>query len=447
MINKLYIKYSLKLISILILTVFLGNQTYAQCKIEEGPPDIMKEYFENVRKVIINITTEATSKYIPPTDTWFSRDVKRTTNDLIWLWNDVSNWGFYGSTFEFYIVYPISSEMPNEVMRDNELIEREIENLSDYTKEIISKWYWNIEIENACEWITYCKLEWLTKEILWELIKSTSDLWELYRLSIIDEKFTFSWDIILVDKNFREEFSNYYNQNTTTECSQLEWWFFYRIKKSFNSIITSFESWKYGMEEWEEAIALLNENKDFQWNKTDEMRLLKRELSRQWVSLENSAAIMKNLEEYHDSWWYSWENNFITNSYKSVERAWKEIFNVGKKHFIEFSNVYNNWAAIWKEVTDGITQWLVKEVSVRENQNIYNRIQTTSDIWKEIIELFNAEKSFALIEDTINTSVRWRILNIHFQISQAISTLTATCPVAQKVCNKQVSWKWKCSCK
>lgn len=428
----------IKKILIIILSIaLLFNQTFAECKIEDWPPDIFKDYFSSVRKVISNVANEASSKYIPKSPEWFKRDYIETTNSLAWMWNDISNWGFYNSSFEFYVVYPLSSEIPPQIMRDNNLIEKEIKNISEFTKKLVESWYWNIELTNVCSWVTNCNLKWTTIDILWKLLESTSDLWELYRLSILDQKYTFSWDIILVPKNFKEEFSNYYNVYTTTECSNIEGGYKERISKAFNNIVKNFKSWSDGIWKWEEAIALLNENSDFMWNKDDEMRLLRKELWRQWVSLDNTAAILGNLEEYHSNWWFSWDNNFIANSYDSVKRASKEVYDTFDRLSTEFTSVFNQWS-LW---------WVKKETSIKNLANIDIKLKTSEEIWLEILEKFNAEKDFALNQDITNSSVKWRILNLHFQITQSISTLVKVIPVSEKVCNKQVTWKWKCSYK
>ncbi len=423
-----------------ILVIIFGfslivSQTYAECKIKDWPPWIIKDYFSNVRKVVSNIAKEASNKYTPKSDKWFTRDYINAANSLAWMWNNISNWWFYSSTSRFFVIYPLSNEIPVEVMRDNNLIEKEIENLNKFTKKLVEKWYWNIILTNSCDWVNNCELNWTTVQILWKLIKSTSDLWELFRLSILDEKYTFWWDIILVPENFREVFSNYYNVYTNKDCSDSEWWFMYRIKKSFNKIINNFKSWSEWISKWEQAIALLNRNTDFLWNKDDEIRLLKKELSRQWVSLNNSEAIIQNLKNYHENKWYTWDNNFISNSYDSVKKSSKKLYNTFKKLKTEFSSTFKQWSDLWNK----------KQTSISELARIDMNLKVSEQIWLEILEKFNAEKDFALSEDISNTNIKWRILNLHIQITQWISTLVKIIPIAEKVCNKQATWLWKCS--
>ncbi|PIE85512.1 hypothetical protein CSA08_01495 [Candidatus Gracilibacteria bacterium] len=423
-----------------ILVIIFGfslivSQTYAECKIKDGPPGIIKDYFSNVRKVVSNIAKEASNKYTPKSDKGFTRDYINAANSLAGMWNNISNWGFYSSTSRFFVIYPLSNEIPVEVMRDNNLIEKEIENLNKFTKKLVEKGYGNIILTNSCDGVNNCELNGTTVQILGKLIKSTSDLGELFRLSILDEKYTFGGDIILVPENFREVFSNYYNVYTNKDCSDSEGGFMYRIKKSFNKIINNFKSGSEGISKWEQAIALLNRNTDFLGNKDDEIRLLKKELSRQGVSLNNSEAIIQNLKNYHENKGYTWDNNFISNSYDSVKKSSKKLYNTFKKLKTEFSSTFKQWSDLGNK----------KQTSISELARIDMNLKVSEQIGLEILEKFNAEKDFALSEDISNTNIKGRILNLHIQITQGISTLVKIIPIAEKVCNKQATGLGKCS--
>lgn len=416
--KKIMIKKILIICSILIITSHVNAA--GSCLIKDWPSDLLSKYLENNKIVILNITNEISSSNI-------KSDTKIKDN-IIWIFNEIINIEWYVSYFNYYLIFPISNDITKEVKRDYKLLEKEWEWLNKYLKIISKKWY-NIQIKNACKWINEenCNLEWNALKIIWELIQNQSYIIDIYRKAVMWNKNINNNNLILVDnvnnKFINDIITNYWNWDN---CVDSEEGFFAKISTAIKEIWNYNNKYKDWIKEWTDAIDLLN------WStSTDELEkeLLTAELARQWIWWKRADAILWNLEKYNKNWWYSKENNFISNTYRYL---WEVIKEEVAKFNINVIDKFNN---MWgDEKTKTITSILSDWEKVKVNMNIANSVS----------QIYNSELPYMELWDKNSILIRTDIINMHNNLNNWINTLKKTCEISVKICNDQDSWNWLC---
>lgn len=391
------------------LTVFWGA-----CSIKDSAPEELVEYIVNVRKIVSNITTNATK-----TDS----SLKKTHNQFLRGANSLSSWGDYETEFEFFVVKPITSEIPAPMKRDDRYLWNEIDGLNSYIWNIVRRWYYDsfIEKKNVCSWISKeCNLEWTAWDIVMKLIENTSNIRHLLQLSVTWHPWDFNWNIILVDSNFKNVITNLYSEDQVMSCSSAEGWFFEQITEAVSNISINDKYAKDGIKKWKDAWALLV------WTKVDEKRerdLLLRELWRQWVSWDQTEAILKNLDNYNGAKWYTLENNFITNSFKWIYNS----INTQIDAFAE--SIKKNF---WTDTTK-------KTTSIQELTQTTQEVNNSKTIEIKIEELYKSQIPLAQMQDLDTSKITTQIIKMHADLWLSINTLEKAVPVSQKVCRDQWS--------
>lgn len=424
MIKKLNMTKKILILFLIIISQTSITNATGDCLILNTTSPVITKYLENNRKVIRNITNEITSSNEKP-------DLNLKNKSLAMI-NNLISLEWYISYFEYYVSFPISNDISNEVKRDYRLLESEWEWLNSYLKTISNKWY-NNPIKNACNWVTNCELSWSSFEIVWKLIQNQSKIINLYRQAVMwDLKDTtkIEW-LILVDnkdnKFITELINNYWYWNN---CTASEWSFFAKIWKKIKSIWDYENNYKNWVNEWKEAIALLY----WKWNNSKkneyEEDLLKKELSRQWIYWDKAEIILKNLQDFNSNWWYNSNNNFISNTYdnfKSQIIKEKEKFN---------TNVIDEFKNLAKQTdTKPITSILNEQEKVKVNKFIAESVS----------KVYNSELPFIEISNQNSLLIRTDIINMHNNLNNSINKLNELYKISEKVCNDQDTWNWICT--
>ncbi len=399
------------------------NQTHAAglCLIQNQPAPVLTEYIKNVRNVVKNVNAEL-----------LSSNEKKNVPNAVWLnftklSNETLDWDSYFVWFNYYVLFPISNEIPTPIKRDHRLIQNEIKWLKAYLDKIEKKWYSNIQINNTCDWVNNCELIWKSSDIVWSLLKNTIQLWQLYRAIVTQEseKAVKNQELILIDeRKFYLEFNRHYGY-WLEACTTSEWTFFSKIQKSIEEITLLGQDWKKWIEEWKEAWTLLTWSPKDPDYRTQEKELLGKELSRQWVSMENQAIIQWNLEKFNSEWFYSTDNNFITNSFSNI-----------------IGSVADQLESFWESLTQAFEDKEV--VNVTDLTKKTNKLKVTETIKENIATLYQSEIPFTAVEDVNTEKLKARILNLHYNLSSSINTLSDTIKIAEKVCDSQWRGDWNC---
>ena len=434
---------------IVLLLTFLLSLSYLSvnadecsqsCKLTEWTPAVLENYISDLRIVIWNLTLETQQV---EANTWISKDLKELKSQMIGLYNLAIDWSWYFSYFEFFVVYPISNEYVPEIWRDYQMLDIESKWIERYKKALVTRWLSSVEItkEKLCKWVENknCNLEWWNiLEVLAEIEKNHEKVKDYFRLSILWKKWQFTWwDIMFVEKNFKEELSKHYNENTTKECSLCEWWFFDRIEKSIDKVMDLQNLWKEWIKQWQDAISMFNDSWNWKLDERKERAILQEELWRQWLSSWQADAILNNLDRYNSWWWFSLKNNFITNS-----------FNYLKDSVVSQSNTF--YESVLKNFnSDKIleTFWFRDRIPIKNITATDASLKTTQEIQQRIDLMYKKELPFAQMQDVSNEALQSKIIYMHYNLSQAIKVLDQTVETSEKVCNKQATWRWNCSYK
>ena len=425
MTNISYIKsFSVFLFLIILLFPVSLSASDSSCKIKDSTAEVLQDYFVDADTVMKNVKASVNKEDD-------SSVKKKVTWEALRIFNSLPSWKNYFSTFDYYVKLLFTSEIPSEVKRDYNKIEEEIEDISDFLESVLSDWKSRVKVEKPCDWVSSkCELSWNAGDVLWKLLANTEAILRLYRLSIMDRRPEFEWNLILVNDNFIEEFWNYYNWFTLTDCSDSEGWFLEKVKESINKIWDKSKWWFDWIKEWKEAWAMLVWTYDKEAYKERERELLKEELSRQWVSSYGSDAIEWNLEKYNWKSWVTWPE-YLTRSFETIKQRVKEQVD-------EFDN------AVLQSTSSDSSSDSSDMISIKDFDNTIDKNSVSNDIWKNVAEVFEKSIPSASLQDTWSEKIMQKIIDMHISLSQAIDTLEKIAVLSRKVCNEQDSWNWNC---
>lgn len=424
--KKLFLKFLL-----ISLTIFSTNIAFwdcnSWCQIKDWPAEVLNNYLKNLRKLSNNFNTQISKL---ETTSWLTRDISKTRKNIQLSFNKIIEWDGYYSLFDFFVLYWTKNEYVVEIWRDYNLLEKENIALKKYLDRVIKRWYdeQKIDLVKLCSGVENCSFNSdIAFEVMAEIIKNHENVMDYYRLSIVWKRSDFSKDIIFAWANFKDEFATYYNEYTTSHCSQCEWATFDRIEKQIDIISNWQQSTKDWMKSWQDAIAMLDWTLDDRQYERQERKLLEAELRVNWTSLNASNNVLNNLAKYNENWWFSLDNNFITNTFDSIKNSVKSQIDSFTDTILEkFKNSSR------------------KEIPTQEFSKSDYNLKTTSQIEEGIAQMYNNELPYANLQDNTTESLQSRIIELHYNLSQSIKNLDWTVKTSQKVCNDQWRWLWKC---
>ncbi len=430
----------MKKIAILFILFYIScaNTVFAwecnkTCKIKDGTPDVITNFITNQR-ILVNNITEVLYKSEPKKS--ISSDISNISTKLqksfsIFL---PESYKWYYSYFNFYVTYPLQNEYVYEIWRDYDLLEQESKWIQTYYEYVVSNWYTDINLDkDICKWVTNCDYSWNIIDVLNSLKYNLDILKDYYRESITSkndyfafEKYDLDKDLRLVDKDFKSNFDEYYNWNTTSDCSSCDWSFTDRFKKLSYAIIDYQNSYKDWIQEWKNAIDLLNWDVD---NYDEiERELLSQELWNQWIWWSQADTILRNLDKYNKNWFvWSLKNNYITNSFEYV-----------------MSNVYWQWNEFYENVLTNFPDDNTQSVSVYDFWKSKSDLATRNWLDQKIAYLYYSELPSAQIQDNTAWNFISKLIEMHTNLSLSNKTLEKLIKISQKICNSQAFWIWKC---
>lgn len=411
------------LITFLVSILLYPTLSFWECRIQNSAPEELKNHVKDIRKIVSNVTSNV--------NTWEkSNNLKKTWKELLRWLNSMTSWQWFETEFEFSLVKPITSEIPYPIKRDDFFLKREIDNLNNYLENIAKRWYYDVYIEKSevCYWIRNCELEWKAWDIIISLVDNTRKIRQLLQLSAVWHPWDFNDELIIVDTGFINMIKTNYSEFQVKECSESsEDWFFKQIKDAIWEISLNNELAENGTKKWTDAWDLLI------WNKieeSEEKRILEEELSRQWVWWDQNDAIMQNLDDYNNAWWFSKENNFTTNSFNKIQNS----INTQWDQFSEsVSSIF------WKEKDSNI-----QKTSISNFVRTSEEIDRANNIKIIIEELYKSQIPLAQMQDLDTTKITTQVIKMHNNLWISINVLEKTIPISQKVCRDQAFWKWQC---
>lgn len=446
-----------KIILLIVLFFCFQNISFAEtqkpneCYIENWPAKVLQQYLDNVDKVLVNVTSQAKSKASEKDFLGKIADIAqfdKFKTQSIRFYNWITSWDWYLWSFDFYAVYPVYTHVPYPVKRDYKLIENNINYLWDYYENLITNWVGDLVIENPCEWVENCNLSWKSIDIISKLIENSGNILSMYSSNITNHNISSKEKFILVPSNFKDEFWKYYNAFTSEDCSNSEWnrWFFDTIEKSWEKISVNNILSKNAIKDWTNSIDLALWKKSLQDQYEIEHKLLSEELSRQWVDWNNAEIILWNLSDSYNKP-LSFGNNPIVNS---VKNTFNGNFGASRQSWTSF---WERWSwfseaiyQTYKKYQESFWVWnSTQNIQINDINKINQEIIKSKDIEKRITDIYNIELPFAEHQDINNENLQSRIIELHIQLSQAINTLDKTTPTAEKLCNTQSVWQWKCN--
>lgn len=419
---------------------FINIVNVSACSIDWNSSPEFNNYLQNLRKILTNIWNEAKKAQAKNPNNW-----KSVYSYWIKLFNDSFSFSNYQDEINFSVFYRKLQEVPKQVERDYKKLSSE----NNYIKEIwvfisennLSNIY--VSKKDICSWIINCSFDsyrlW-DSERIWDFLSAVAKNHE--NIKSIFVKIT-AWkedfdkregkEYYIINPNFFLDIKQHYWPENMSKCSK-ESWFFKKISEETTKIFNNQKSAKEWVKEWKKAWALLTKVDSLPKEEYEalEKDLLKKELQRQWVSMENQKNVLNNLEKYNQNWWYSKNNNFITNTFTSAKDKFKNTYQELKQEVV--ADFFDNYARKTKN-KDIPT---VEVLKAQENSN-------NTKSWVYRLQSFYQEYlPYTSISETNNENLENRIINTHIELSNSINTLIDTCKMAVKICNQQDAGNGKC---
>ncbi|MDP5039238.1 MAG: hypothetical protein NWP80_02225 [Candidatus Gracilibacteria bacterium] len=411
-----------KIIFFLTLSIIqlFGFRVYAQegyCKISDSTPNFMVEYLSMLDIGLTNINTELIGK---KQEIDISRDFLKLKNSINKSFFILTNWDYYFSYFNFFVVYPLSGDYSSEIWRDYKYLDNRVKSYYKYYDYILDNGYYDIDIKNFCSGIENCEnIEGKSSDLVMKMIGSLEYLKDYYRKSITGSlNNTFDKNMILFANDyFENNFKDNYNSNTNFECSA-KGGLLQKASKKIEEILNIQKKSKKGIQDMKDAIKLARgDSPDFAEIERD---LLQKELSRQGIGGTKADAILKNLDKYNETGLNGFmDNNFIKNSFNYLNNSIaNQIDGFSKSISDSFGEDRNTITAKFLMGNNDINQ---KNIEIVGNLRfIYN---------KELPFLGNSELN---LENNIS-----RLINMHNNINESVKILEGVLEISKKVCNSQ----------
>lgn len=425
--------YMRKLASYILIIVLVGliPQVSFACSIKNWPDPTLLKYFDDVRNIVRNITDQVSRQETTGSLQEIQSNAARGLNEII-TWDD------YYSSFNYYVTFELSTEVPYEIKRDAKIIQREIDGLTRFYKRLINTGRDTIQVSSVCGSTPNCTLSWTAGEVVVQLLKNSHLVDEYWRLSVLWENAKFDKKIELVDANFTTLLNSTYNPTTVESCSSsIEGGFFNRVTTRIKSITASDASWKNGVQNWIDAANMAKElasGAEGTKYREAEKLTLKKELRRQWLNTESSTAILNNLDNYNKNWGFWLDTNPLTSSFNYI----KDSITTQYRGFMDTTGLGKTTSEEWDSRPEtSIGEIIEKSKEITRTEEIKNRIK----------EIYDYEIPGASAVDNEAQKIQSRIINLHISLSNASKVLKDTCKSSEKVCSEQASnYGGNCSC-
>ena len=432
------------------------NQT---CSISDGPAEMLTEYITNLSKITNNVSSAARKNVVDSWTIWKVRaQTLRITNATAGFWG-------YFSSFDYYLAYPITNDIPYQIQRDHKLLLNQNKRLLDKIKKILRSWGWDIVIkkDKICDWIeaSICNFEEQTAEkILASLLKNHKRIIYSYQGVVLGKRNLDRDDFALVEPGFIEALQDSYGPENAKKCSLCEDAFGSRINKSIDNIGKLNEDSNAAVNKWKYAWAVLTGNEESAevfltrtgtWSRKDfytesrwlwEENVLSRYLWETWAGARTSEIVLGNLKRYNDTNDWSLLNKGNLNTSNPLENTLRNTL----------SDTESPWSIAyqWDSFEDAILQSYESEEQTKGSIPIeeLRKIQTSFEISREISDrvwaLHAMQASMNITQDTSATKLKAKIIAMHKSLASAINTLNKTRVKSEEVCDAQWKWIWKC---
>ena len=104
-----------------------ADECSQSCKIQDGPASAIVAYLENLNKAVQNTLKSAKGEKT-------TSNAKKIQQQLTAELSKLTDFGEYFSSFDYHVTVPISNEVPQEVKRDHDLLDKESERLQKFSK-------------------------------------------------------------------------------------------------------------------------------------------------------------------------------------------------------------------------------------------------------------------------------------------------------------------------
>lgn len=426
------------------------------CSIADAPAEVITEYIKDLSKITNNVSSAARKSTV---DSWVIWKVRsqtlRITNATAWF-------GWYFSSFDYYLAYPITNDVPYQIERDHKLLVTQNKRLLDKIEKILRSGWGNITIEKACDWVSAsnCNFNWQTAEnILASLLKNHKNIIYAYQSAVLWSKNQERNNFVLVDWDFINTLQKHYGPESAAECSLCEDAFWYRINESIDNIGKLNEDSDAAINKWKYAWAVLTGNEESAevfltrtgtWKRKDfytesrslwEENVLSRYLWETWAWARTSEIVLENLRRYNTTNSWSLLNKGNLNTSNPLENTARNTF----------SDMDNPWSIAYQvdAFEESVLQSYESEekpnIPIQELRDIQTNLQISQKISREVWTLYSLQESINITQDTSATQLKSKIIQMHLSITSAISKLHKTAEKSEKVCNSQWKWLWKCS--
>ncbi len=423
-----------KLITFLVLFIFLNfNNVFAEvCLIENETAPFLEKYIENTKKALEKINSEAKKEKNST-----KKEINKLWEILIASYNKSFNPDYDFSLMRYRLNIPKNMEMPKEIERDFERLEKNWKEISEELKFLILNWYGDSKIKNFCDEFNNinCKNtipnNIKVSDLLVKILKNQRNIETTYLKSTMWSNI---WDysLILVEKDFYLNMKKYYSKSSYSKCNKKQKTFYTRVMKSSKEIWNSNNSIENWVKKWREAWNLLmwiDMTKEEQ-NKI-ERDLLKQKLEEDWIYGTNQENILNSLDKYNQDSFFSLKNNFITNTFFNIIEEIKKASSQIKKEILsDFISEEKNKN---------------KKVSISSITDSKENMFKTENHYKRINSFYITHSQSSSLSDINSASLRTRLIKTHLYLRDAINILSKdSCRKAVKICNQQDSWRWKC---
>lgn len=427
--------------------VAFGCEESKSCLISDKPADVLTQYIKDLSQITNNVSSAARWATIDKGAIWKIRSqTLRITNATAGFW-------WYFSSFDYYVAYPITHDIPYQIERDHRLLLNQNTRLLSKIKTILRSGGADIIVKDACRGITTpCNFNNQTAEnILSALLKNHKKVVYLYQLNVLGKTSNFKDNLVLVDNTFQSKLSSHYWPDSVKTCSACEDWFEGRIKESISNIWKINENSEGAVNKWKYAWAVLTGNEESAeefltrtWTGTRkdyyteslwlwEENVLKRYLWETWAGAKTTEIALANLNRYNNSW--SLVNKGKLNTSNPLENTARNIFSDIETEFDTFDE-----SVIQEYENRG-----EKDIPTVDLQNTQDSIEVTKRIKRNIAELYERQQSTNVVQDTGVEKLQAKMIQMHVSLSNSISRLHKVTKKSEKVCNSQWKWLWKCN--
>jgi len=381
------------------------------CSIKDSPDEVLTDYLENLWKIIVNVSRGA-SKWERNRGT-----VSSTKSQMLKVTNSVAGFGWYFSSFDYYVALPITNEVPYQIERDHRLLVNQNIILLNTLKTIVRNGQWWVEIEKVCDWVSgSCPFEWQTAQnILSSVIKNHKNIIYFYETSILGNSYKSANNFVLVPDNFKESFTLAYNKWSLTGCSECEGWFMNEINTSIERISNSVDTSSSGMQSWKDAWTLLRGTGNSQQEEKWEDK-----------KVDTSAeTLAKNT-------WKDWGQKNSSNP----------LWNTSN---ITFSDTAQRLDAFQESLFQTTKVSEDPSLATNELNDLQSKVKVSETIKAEIDELYSIQGPTNVVQNTNVRNLMAKMIQMHYNLVEAINTLTGTKKISEKVCNSQGQGLGQCS--